>query len=405
MGPARLCGGLWVPDGLAAIIFQRFHRLAVFDRCDFFLPLLLSLFLSVASCIFPCLSISFHNSEQSVHSPSRSDEDMPSPKELPGFYYDAEKNRYFPIKGPIPGSSRSSTAKIGPKKSIPKSPPQERSPHRQLLKRTSKLLHARELNGNIIKSYNWRCNIREELLKIQASQPVVWKYQQTDRVGISALEQLNIDVETSVGVVKTDVLLSGNLNGSLWFFEVRKEQAIDVTWMPDCVKNYANGKTYEHDELPASIVANYGGLTVKPSRISCIRLGPKFSSHGDDEDPDVRHVLFTHLGSETSGGSVHIMDLAEPLMPNVIGPIKEVASFKCTLWTAEYDYTRPRAVIGTNIGAASVDLETGQTSWFLHCKSDVFAEQIFNSATLSSSSVLSCCNNSSSQVEHLSLHL
>ncbi|KAL0352633.1 UNVERIFIED_CONTAM: hypothetical protein Sangu_0844600 [Sesamum angustifolium] len=27
------------------------------------------------------------------------------PKDLPGFYYDAEKNRYFPYKGPIPGSS------------------------------------------------------------------------------------------------------------------------------------------------------------------------------------------------------------------------------------------------------------------------------------------------------------
>ncbi|KAK4259862.1 hypothetical protein QN277_006151 [Acacia crassicarpa] len=149
--------------------------------------------------------------------------------------------------------------------------------------------------------------------------------------------------------------------------------------MPDCVKNYANGKTYEHDEVPAPIVANYEDLIAKPSRISCIRLGPKFSSHGDDENPDVRHVLFTHLGSETSGGSVHIMDLAEPLMPTAISPIKEVASFKCTLWTAEYDYTRPRAVIGTNTGAAFVDLETGRTSWFLHCKSDVFAEQIFNS--------------------------
>jgi len=25
--------------------------------------------------------------------------------ELPGFYFDPVKNRYFPIKGPIPGSS------------------------------------------------------------------------------------------------------------------------------------------------------------------------------------------------------------------------------------------------------------------------------------------------------------
>lgn len=36
---------------------------------------------------------------------------------LPGFYFDAEKNRYFPIKNPIPGSSSKK-----PKITTPKSP-------------------------------------------------------------------------------------------------------------------------------------------------------------------------------------------------------------------------------------------------------------------------------------------
>lgn len=31
---------------------------------------------------------------------------MVSETELPGYYFDQEKNRYFPIKGPIPGSSK-----------------------------------------------------------------------------------------------------------------------------------------------------------------------------------------------------------------------------------------------------------------------------------------------------------
>lgn len=30
--------------------------------------------------------------------------------DLPGFYYDAQKNRYFPLKGPIPGCSRTSSS-------------------------------------------------------------------------------------------------------------------------------------------------------------------------------------------------------------------------------------------------------------------------------------------------------
>lgn len=38
------------------------------------------------------------------------DNNMNSGAELPGFYYDAEKNRYFPTKGPIPGSRRVTTA-------------------------------------------------------------------------------------------------------------------------------------------------------------------------------------------------------------------------------------------------------------------------------------------------------
>ncbi|KAF3333409.1 hypothetical protein FCM35_KLT01100 [Carex littledalei] len=33
-------------------------------------------------------------------------------QDLPGFYYDAEKNRYFPIKGPIPGSKRTASAAL-----------------------------------------------------------------------------------------------------------------------------------------------------------------------------------------------------------------------------------------------------------------------------------------------------
>lgn len=40
--------------------------------------------------------------------------------DLPGFYFDKEKNRYFPIKGPIPGSSRSSSVAIA-QETTPKS--------------------------------------------------------------------------------------------------------------------------------------------------------------------------------------------------------------------------------------------------------------------------------------------
>ncbi|KAF7840268.1 DDB1- and CUL4-associated factor 4 isoform X2 [Senna tora] len=276
--------------------------------------------------------------------------------ELPGFYYDAEKNRYFPIKGPIPGSSRSSSAKSGPEKSTSMFT-QERSPCRRLRKRTSKLLHARELNGNIINSHRWKCNFKEEFQKIQASQPVVWKYQGTDRIGISALEQMHVDVQTLEGQTKTDVLLLGNWNGSLSFSEVGKAGQYfggGVKWMPDRVKKYVKGEKDEHVEVPGPVFRPNGATLLMSSSISCIRLGLKRSFHAAENDPNIGHALFTTLGSETSGGSVYIIGLVEPL---------DLGS-------------------GTNMGAASVDLQTGSASWFLRCKSDVFAQQIVNSGNV-----------------------
>jgi len=39
------------------------------------------------------------------------------------------------------------------------------------------------------------------------------------------------------------------------------------------------------------------------------------------------------------------------------------------------------SLLGTNLGGASVDLETRMETWFLRCKSDVFAQQIINSVS------------------------
>ncbi|RDY13578.1 DDB1- and CUL4-associated factor 4, partial [Mucuna pruriens] len=136
--------------------------------------------------------------------------------------------------------------------------------------------------------------------------------------------------------------------------------------MADCVKNYVKGKTVDHNEVLGPVFRPNRAALLMPSRISCIRLGPKCSSHAVNDGPIVGHALypfdlfsFNTLGSETSGGSLYTLGLVEPLD---LGP-------------------------GTNMGGASVDLETGMTSWFLHCKSDVFAQQVVNSLY---SSILPC---------------
>ncbi|XP_024631487.1 uncharacterized protein [Medicago truncatula] len=317
---------------------------------------------------------------------------MPPARELPGFYFDPEKNRYFPIKGPIPGSSSSKTKIITPRPSQPSSSQEKnRSSCRKLRNRTSKLLQIRELDGRHVNASHYcKCNFTEELRKIQTSQPAVWKYQGTNRIGISALEHLNVDVQTAEGRFRTDVLLNGSINGSLSFSEVgRIGQNFDdgVKWMPDCVKSRIKGKTDEHNEVPGPLFRPNGATLIMSSRISCIRLGPNVSPHAANDNPIVGNILFTTLGSETSGGSVYTISLVDPIdlgqgILNTWSRLEEITSFNSTLWTAEYDYIRHRAIIGTNQGGASVDLQSGTRSWFLRCKSDVFAQQIVDSGNV-----------------------
>ncbi|EEF32267.1 hypothetical protein RCOM_0128070 [Ricinus communis] len=141
-------------------------------------------------------------------------------KELAGFYYDAEKNRYFPLKGPIPGSSSSSSKNNAQKPSS--KPTQGINFCGRTRVRTSKLLQGRELNGNIIDFNKGKCNFMEEVLKKQASQPMVWKYQGTEKMADGALDQMHIHLQTPEGQTEVDVLVTGGTDGSLSLFEVGK---------------------------------------------------------------------------------------------------------------------------------------------------------------------------------------
>lgn len=137
--------------------------------------------------------------------------------ELPGFYYDKEKNRYFPLKGPIPGSSRSSSSSSSSNNA--KKPSTNNTQESNFCRRTgariSQLLQGRELNGNVITSSKGKCDFVEEFLKIQASQPVVWKYRSTEKIADSAMDQIHIDIHTAEGQTEATVLITGGVNGSL----------------------------------------------------------------------------------------------------------------------------------------------------------------------------------------------
>ncbi|XP_031093468.1 uncharacterized protein LOC115998127 isoform X2 [Ipomoea triloba] len=296
------------------------------------------------------------------------------PKELPGFYYDSEKNRYFPLKGPIPGSSRKR-----------KSPPlfsaaKGKSIYKCMKIKSSKLLQARELCGQLITTRKGKFSFQMEYQKRQASQPMIWKYNTKGMVD-NALEQMSARLDRLEGTVETDILLTGNVNGQLCIFEVGKvgeEFNHGPKLLPDRVWPSNAGDSAGCIELPGLEWRYPGAIQNMPSTISCIKMCQKH--HQSVETASSNRALITTLGSERSGGTVYILNLSEQLDLNSHLPIfwrlSEITSFDHTVWTADCNLDGNRAVIGTNTGAALVNIDTGMTSWICRCKSDVFSVQL-----------------------------
>ncbi|RCV09127.1 hypothetical protein SETIT_2G001300v2 [Setaria italica] len=136
------------------------------------------------------------------------------PKELPGLYYDPEKNRYFPIRGPIPGA-----AAHRPPPPAPPTPPPAATAGGCSRKRARRpeLLSAREMYGGgvIFSNKATRSTFKQQCHYVQAAQPMVWKYQATASVADKALVQLNTTVQTPQGLRKSRMLVTGSMNGSI----------------------------------------------------------------------------------------------------------------------------------------------------------------------------------------------
>ncbi|KAL3379921.1 hypothetical protein AABB24_000529 [Solanum stoloniferum] len=304
------------------------------------------------------------------------------PKELPGFFYDAEKNRYFPIKGPIPGSSKKR------KSPSPIVSTKERDKGKCMKSRSNKLLHVRELCGKVIASRKGKLNFQMEFLKKQASYPQIWKYDGTQRIVNSALEHLTVDQNTPEGLVQTDILLTGGMNGSLCIFEVGKvgqEFNQGVKCLPDRVWPLKDRYGEGYYDSPGHVWRPRGAFVHMPSNISCIKMSQKHPA--PVSDASLKHILITTLGAESSGGTVNILNLSEPLDLNSSIPtdrtrISEIASFECTVWTADCSHDQKQAVVGTNRGAAMLDIETGVKSWVCRSKSDIFSIQFDNSENI-----------------------
>ncbi|XP_019058938.1 PREDICTED: uncharacterized protein LOC104820856 isoform X5 [Tarenaya hassleriana] len=304
--------------------------------------------------------------------------------ELPGFYYDAEKNRYFPIKGRIPGSNSSSSSKTA-QNPDPK-PSQEPDLQKRTNLKAAKLLSFRELNGNAIPLDKGKCNFKEEIQKLQASCPEVWRYEHTSKTADAALEHAQICVQTLEGLIRRDFLLTGTMTGSLGLLDVG--EALETSdFGCECAPFRVlpcKESGLQDRESPWKIWRPAGALEQLSSSISSINLLGRYDAAENTSNSN--RALITTLEPEVSG-SVFVLNLDRALDFNSRFPITREsihggASLDCTIWTADCDLNGSHAAIGTNLGGALVDVERGASSWFLRSKSDVLALQFHQSGNV-----------------------
>ncbi|KAK0602184.1 hypothetical protein LWI29_031146 [Acer saccharum] len=272
----------------------------------------------------------------------------PELTELPGFNFDAEKNRYFPIKGPIPGTSRSpSTAQNSNAK-----PTQAINSHGTRA-RTSKLLLVRELSGNVLSLRKGKCNFKEEFQKRLVSQPTVWKYR-TENIGDSALEQIRMDVITPEGEYETDFLLTGSVKGYLSVFEagnVGQEIYNEEKCIPEQVWPPIKENKEESYKAPDLRLKRDGPAIKMSSTVSCIKSTANVST---DSYFNLRRALYPFMISDFIDSTLFTIN------------VSFISYFVNTIDNPE----------GTGLGAALVNLDKGTQSWVFHCKSDVLALQL-----------------------------
>ncbi|KAI3725830.1 hypothetical protein L1987_65626 [Smallanthus sonchifolius] len=307
------------------------------------------------------------------------------PQDLPGFYYDAEKNRYFPLKSPIPGSSSRNSSSAST--SAPKPPPKStkvKYGQQEMAAKVVKMLHARELCGNSIISNKKKVNFQEQYQNIRTSKPTIWKYQGTGRIVDAALEHVYVNIQTPDGLVGSELLLAGGLNNAFCSYEagcVGEHVSYGRHHMPDVVQPL-NIENQTLLKPPRPLWNAVGAPRLMPSNVSCMKISRNYNyPQATDVDSSISHALITTLGSETSGGSVYSVNLREPLEYvagyDLIGDRFDFISSisKSTIWTAGCNSNGNRTVIGTDSGAVLLHMESRRRTWIFRSKSDVLSVQ------------------------------
>ncbi|CAM6045557.1 unnamed protein product [Sphagnum compactum] len=282
---------------------------------------------------------------------------------LPGFYFDADRNRYFPLP--------SKCAKTESEKSFngASSSTQEEKEKESEKTGVLQLIQQREFLGcgQGRNGYNGVA-FRRRLLESQTSHPQVWEYNGTNKWADGALQQLRVSSQTNEGEKEADVLVLGGSTGRFGLCVMAQNKADQAPLHPQlCLPSNSTqtSRRMESVGLWPSIEARFS------SGITAIkRLG------------EGSHALVTTLGSAEVSGSLYVLSLKQ--IPEIREwdrsyrfPFSMSTSVKtgCSVWTTEGSPNGTVASLGMNTGAARVEVERCVLSWLYRSSSACLSQQ------------------------------
>eukprot|EP00250_Pteridium_aquilinum_P004969 c1513_g1_i1 orf=124-1698(-) len=297
---------------------------------------------------------------------------MSSSRDIPGFYYDAERNRYFPTSSRGGQHQRKSELIQQNTRSFKDectSSPNIESKVLQILSKREVGLNSRlgsSCTGNTFK---------QKYLETQASKPWIWSYGASTQADC-AVEEFYAHIQTNEGLKGARVVTWGNNNGLDGVYEVMQSTTaknVNVLVKPERIFPQSVAPLSTHPAGPPGLIPS-SMVRVSSSKVTAIR------KLRNTKDEDNGSLIFTTLGSGLEGGAIYLLkqrqvydgswNNGQPL------PLETVrcAVTDSSVWTAAY-CACDKATLGTSKGAALVHLETSSLRWLVHSRSDVLSQQ------------------------------
>ncbi|BBM98798.1 DDB1- and CUL4-associated factor 4 [Marchantia polymorpha subsp. ruderalis] len=332
------------------------------------------------------------------------------PPDLPGMYFDVERNRYFPLKSRMSTNEdsrmKSAAEQLRQDEESARSAREDAILYKRRIPKTAfsameksedgnailRLLYQRELSG-----HNWRkraganCSVFERQIlesytghmnSSRVQPPKIWTYLSVHCDG--GIEQCRLDIQTASGQVEVDAMVVGGFN-EVQTLQVCGPEDISI-WGDGSFMSQNNPRIFESYSVKKSAILR--PVFVKLPFTSMITSVKKFMDSEHENDEDIRHstqnVILTTLGNGGEGGSIYLMrdgqDVLSERSRPFSGPLR--VQINSDIYTAECSPRRKQVSLGLKAGAAILDIERSEVYRTFIAKSSVLAQQFDNSGNL-----------------------